>query len=230
MKQKYRKNLKMFFEKIEDIPEIVKKVGCVVLVVPRETEVSLESALVLRPESKTTITIAQVQEMLNTLTTKQLVDRFVLIRPAELLGEEAANAILKALEEPQEKVHFVLVTSNPSELLPTILSRAVLYTWRGGFSAITEINADDKTKALAKRLLVAKPTELVELAETLTKKKDGVRESVLLVLGVTIEMAYKSYLITKKPVFLEKIPKFVQAYENIAANGHIKLHLVADLI
>jgi DNA polymerase-3 subunit delta' len=36
---------------------------------------------------------------------------------------EAANALLKTLEEPRPKVHFVLLASRPDRLLPTIRSR-----------------------------------------------------------------------------------------------------------
>jgi DNA polymerase-3 subunit delta' len=38
---------------------------------------------------------------------------------------EAANALLKALEEPPEDTGFVLTSSEPESLLPTILSRVV---------------------------------------------------------------------------------------------------------
>jgi len=40
-------------------------------------------------------------------------------------AEQAANALLKALEEPPAGTHFVLTTSAPDALLPTILSRVV---------------------------------------------------------------------------------------------------------
>ena len=123
-----------------------------------------------------------------------------------------------------------MVTAKPSKLLPTILSRAALYIWRENRGKITEIKADEKTKELAKKLLAAKDRELVNLAEELTKKKDGVREYVLDVLSVAIEMAYKSYFLTNKSAFLSKIPKFLLCYENISRNGHTKLHLVADLM
>lgn len=47
------------------------------------------------------------------------------IRRAEELSISAANALLKTLEEPGPKTHFVLLTSQPDALLPTILSRAL---------------------------------------------------------------------------------------------------------
>ena len=154
----------------------------------------------------------------------------MIIRPAEALGEEAANALLKNLEEPGEKVHFVLVTDALSRLLPTILSRANVYFLRQTRVVDGEIKADKKILDLARRMVVARGADLPALAEELTKKKDGVRAHVLSVLAVAVEMLYKSYFKTGKEVFLAKIPKFLAAYDAILKNGHVKLHLVADLI
>lgn len=220
----------MFFEKITEIEKIAEKVGCSIFVVPKNTKIEIKNAIILEPTTKVTITIDQVREVLGQFTTKLLKPQFILINPADKLGEEAENAILKNLEEPKDNLHFVLITDQPSKLLPTILSRASLYIWKEGKTSLKEITADEKAKTLAKRLLVAKDRELVDLAEELTKKKDGVREYVLEILSVTIEMAYKSYFLTNKSAFLTKIPKLLTCYENISKNGHIKLHLVADLI
>lgn len=41
----------------------------------------------------------------------------------ETMNEEAANKILKILEEPWERTLFILVSEHPERLLPTILSR-----------------------------------------------------------------------------------------------------------
>ena len=220
----------MFFEKAEDIEKIASRAGCSIFVVPDDTKIEIKNAFILKPEQKTTITIDQVREILGQLMVKQTNQQFVLISPADKLGEEAENAILKNLEEPKDNVHFVLITKKPSKLLPTILSRAQMYILKSTKTNLLEINADEKTKQLAKRLIAAKAADLVGLAEELTKKKDGVREYVLDILAVTIEMTYKSYFKTDNPVFLAKIPKFLKAYENINKNGHVKLHLVADLL
>jgi DNA polymerase-3 subunit delta' len=48
-----------------------------------------------------------------------------IVRRAEELHAAAANALLKTLEEPGERTHFVLLTSQPDALLPTILSRTL---------------------------------------------------------------------------------------------------------
>ncbi len=41
--------------------------------------------------------------------------------------KEAANSLLKVLEEPPERATIILLTENPQELLPTIRSRALTY-------------------------------------------------------------------------------------------------------
>ncbi|MCC6524608.1 MAG: DNA polymerase III subunit delta' [Polyangiaceae bacterium] len=51
--------------------------------------------------------------------------RVFLVRRAEELGQSAANALLKALEEPRPSTHFVLLTSAPERLLDTIRSRTL---------------------------------------------------------------------------------------------------------
>ena len=218
----------MFVDNVKQIAEVASKNGTSVFVVPPSIDVEIKNALVLAPEEKSVITIEQVREVLARLAVKQTSDVYVAIRPAEALGEEAANAMLKNLEEPGEKVHFVLVTNAPSQLLTTILSRAAIYFLR--VPPKEGIDADAKVKDIAKRLMVAKPGDLPALAKEITKKKDGVRSHAILVVGTAIEMLYKSYFITGKDVFIRKLPKFLACYEALSNNGHVKLHLVADLM
>ena len=49
--------------------------------------------------------------------------RVVIIEPVERLNINAANSLLKTLEEPPQKTVLILVSSNPSQLIPTIRSR-----------------------------------------------------------------------------------------------------------
>ena len=49
--------------------------------------------------------------------------RFVLVDPADEMNRNAANALLKALEEPPARTLFVLVSRTPGRLLATIRSR-----------------------------------------------------------------------------------------------------------
>lgn len=49
--------------------------------------------------------------------------KLVIIDDADRMTEEAANSLLKILEEPMASTHFVLITSSPHLILPTIRSR-----------------------------------------------------------------------------------------------------------
>ena len=222
-----RGNFIMFFESASDIPEIAKKCGTAIFIMPHDIKVTIKNAIVLEPDEKSVITIEQIRKILQKLTTKQTSDIYVVVRPAEAMNLEAANAFLKALEEPGDKLHFVLVTDAPSMILPTILSRSSIYFMKTKFS--NDVNADQKVKDLAKKLLVSKGVDLVAVADEISKKKDGVRMYAMEVLGVAIEMLYKSYFITGKEIFIKKIPGFLKAYEGISKNGHVKLQIVSNL-
>ena len=71
------------------------------------------------------IKIDAVREILEPLTQSSVRGgrRVVLINPAENMNVQAANALLKMLEEPPEAVIFLLVSHNRDRLLPTIKSR-----------------------------------------------------------------------------------------------------------
>lgn len=77
--------------------------------------------------------------------------KIFIIREAEALGEEAQNALLKILEEPPDFDRFILCTENVSALLPTIRSRAVIWSVFGTVSP----DFSDKAGALAKKTALA---------------------------------------------------------------------------
>ena len=56
--------------------------------------------------------------------------KVVILDEAHQLTDEASNALLKTLEEPPEKVVFILATTEPEKLADTIKSRAQLFQFR----------------------------------------------------------------------------------------------------
>jgi DNA polymerase III subunit delta' len=75
------------------------------------------------------------------------------VRRTEELSNAAANALLKTLEEPGARTHFVLLSSMADSLLPTIRSRAL----RVRFGALPE--------AVVAQLLEARGTERARAEE-----------------------------------------------------------------
>jgi DNA polymerase-3 subunit delta' len=76
-------------------------------------------------EDKKTIGIDQVRDIIDlfTLTAQRGVAKVVLIEPAEALTREAANALLKTLEEPTPASYLFLLSHQPGRLPATIRSR-----------------------------------------------------------------------------------------------------------
>lgn len=71
------------------------------------------------------ITVDQVRAIAEQLALSSYEGRgsCVVIEPAHALNRNAANALLKTLEEPRRDAHLVLVTSSPSLLPATVRSR-----------------------------------------------------------------------------------------------------------
>ena len=80
----------------------------------------------LQPEEPgKTITIGQIRQLISRLTLKPQFDKYrvIIVDPAELMNNAAANAFLKYLEEPTERTVIILITEKPTRLLATIVSR-----------------------------------------------------------------------------------------------------------
>lgn len=89
-----------------------------------------------RPESKSrVITIDQTRELMREIQLKPAESPFkvAVIAGADRLNPQAANAFLKTLEEPPPKSVLILLSTEPSRILETILSRCL----RLNFSAET---------------------------------------------------------------------------------------------
>ena len=83
---------------------------------------------ILEPEeADKAIKVDQVRELVNfVVQTAQLGGRkVVLVEPVESMNVNAANALLKSLEEPSGNTILLLVSHQSSRLLPTIRSRCV---------------------------------------------------------------------------------------------------------
>ena len=82
-------------------------------------------------EDASQIKIAQIRHVLSMLDLQPFEGRnkVFIIDPADLMNAEAANALLKGLEEPPENSFFILITVNVHELLLTVRSRCQVYNF-----------------------------------------------------------------------------------------------------
>jgi DNA polymerase-3 subunit delta' len=80
---------------------------------------------VVPEEDKQQISIDQVRAATERLTKTSYRQGYkvAIVNPAHLMTPSAANSVLKTLEEPSPRSLLILVTSQPSTLLPTVRSR-----------------------------------------------------------------------------------------------------------
>ena len=81
---------------------------------------------------KKNISIEQVRTLIGKLSLHSFADTYkvAVIDQAQYLSAEAANALLKTLEEPSAKTILILLTNNLAVLPPTLVSRCQLLRFR----------------------------------------------------------------------------------------------------
>jgi DNA polymerase-3 subunit gamma/tau len=96
-------------------------------------EVSAGTSLdVLEIDAASNRGIDQIRELREMVRYAPAASRYkiVILDEAHQLTDEASNALLKTLEEPPERVVFILATTQPEDLVDTIKSRAQLFQFR----------------------------------------------------------------------------------------------------
>jgi len=99
----------------------------------RETRILIQThpdVLIVPPDPpQLLIKLGQVRQVIHAAWYRPPVEarRAFAIFTSSAFMKEAANSLLKVLEEPPEHTSLVLLTENPQELLPTIRSRAVVH-------------------------------------------------------------------------------------------------------
>jgi DNA polymerase-3 subunit delta' len=99
----------------------------------RETRILIQThpdLLIVPPDPpQLQIKIGQVRQVIHVAYYRPPVEsrRTFTIFTSSAFMREAANSLLKVLEEPPEHTSLILLTENPQELLPTIRSRAVVH-------------------------------------------------------------------------------------------------------
>ena len=111
----------------------------------RETRILIQThpdVLIVPPDPpQLLIKMGQVRQVIHVAYYRPPVEskRTFTIFTTSAFMKEAANSLLKVLEEPPEQTSIILLTENPQELLPTIRSRAVQH--RLGALPATELEA-----------------------------------------------------------------------------------------
>jgi DNA polymerase-3 subunit delta' len=136
-----------------------------------------------RPESKSrVITIDQMRDVMQQIQLKptEIGYKIAIIVGADRLNVQAANAFLKTLEEPPQKSVIILLSTEPSRILETILSRCLRLNFSTG--ATRPLAAEQaywlqqfsSTAAAGQKSLFGR----YGLLDSLLQRLNGVREQV----------------------------------------------------
>lgn len=147
---------------------------------------------------KTGITVDEIRRVAHFLnrTSHDGAWRIVIVDPADDMNRNAANALLKTLEEPPQRTLFILISHSSGRLLPTIRSRCQSIRFeplerQDLLAALSAINLD---------------TEQLPDADSLIAHADGsVRKAALLLAFGGLEISGATDAILSNPVF--DVPK-----------------------
>ncbi len=129
----------------------------------RETRILIQThpdVLIVPPDPpQLLIKLGQVRQVIHAAYYRPPVEarRAFTIFTSSAFMKEAANSLLKVLEEPPAHTSLILLTENPQELLPTIRSRATVYR-------LGALSASELESMLAERRGALKPQERVLIA------------------------------------------------------------------
>jgi DNA polymerase-3 subunit delta' len=101
---------------------------------------------ILKDEKKETGQISKIREMIN-FTNKSSFNaefKIILIDNIEYLNTNSVNALLKVVEEPNNKIYFFLIHNSKTKILDTLKSRCIKFN--------LYLNSDEKSKIINKLL------------------------------------------------------------------------------
>ena len=216
----------------DQVSDIARRAGFAIFELPdADFATILPSSLHIKPlADKNVINIDQIRELMPIIQGRQSADFSIVVENAELMNEPAANAFLKALEEPNDFVHFVFLVRSSARILPTIKSRAHNYYLASTAKLADPLGGDPDIVALAKRYIACAPADLPKLAADIAKGKDDARARASAVVDCAILILYKSYFATGNPRFLERLAALTACQEALGSGGNIKLQLVSAML
>jgi len=147
---------------------------------------------------KTGITVDEIRRVAHFLnrTSHDGAWRIVIVDPADDMNRNAANALLKTLEEPPQRTLFILISHSSGRLLPTIRSRCQSIRFE-------PLERQDLLAALS---AIDLDTRQLPDADSLIAHADGsVRKAALLLAFGGLEISGATDAILSNPVF--DVPK-----------------------
>ena len=137
--------------------------------------------------------VDEIRELIDKVKYGTILGRYkvYIIDEVHMLSQGAFNALLKTLEEPPAHVIFILATTEPHKILPTILSRCQRYD----FNKVSEVDIKERIKIILEKENVEYVEEAVDLIVNLAD--GGMRDALSILEKV---LAYSGNRLVEKDV------------------------------
>ena len=129
-----------------------------------------------------------------------------IIRDADKMHVNAANSLLKFIEEPQSQIYIFLLTADDSRMLPTIKSRAQLFYFPKNRAYLEELLQKEG-------LLLTQAKVLADFAKDDVQALDLAKDNRILDLINTVERFTQSLLSNQDLLYLDVAKLAVQCSE-----------------
>jgi DNA polymerase-3 subunit delta' len=154
--------------------------------------------------------------------------RVIVIHPAEAMNTNAANALLKNLEEPPPGLLFILVSHKPQQLLPTILSRCLSFALPAPDAAsATRWLAEQGVKNPAEALAVSgfAPLQAVQLDEQLgSEERDRLLRAVRLPAALDVFALAEVLQKTEQVLVVQWLQQWCYDLSSMKLAGKLRYH------
>ncbi|HLN57824.1 MAG TPA: hypothetical protein VK416_04640 [Thermoanaerobaculia bacterium] len=157
--------------------------------------------------------------------------RVAVVDHAEQLGLEAANALLKSLEEPGRHFHWILTTARPEALLPTVCSRCV------AVALARQPRAERTAEWVSHGFSEEDATELAGLepaveeeAPALLEQHRKWREDVLLAIGAGISQRRVAPLLLLAEALAQSEPERARLLSELLADAAVASGASSELL
>ncbi len=174
----------------------------------------------LAETDKNSIGIDEIKKLISRLKFKpyQSKRKVAVIENAESMTHEAQNAFLKTLEDIPDRTFIILIVSNHTKLLPTILSRCQLIEVGSEEEKAETYNAEEILKSnLYEKFKIVEEISKIKIA---TEKREAVNELIKSLMGF-----YRQDL-KSNPKNSEKL-KLLQ-YTLTAINENVNIRLALE--
>lgn len=145
--------------------------------------------------------------------------RIILISEAHLMNEESQNALLKNLEEPPNRVVFILTTSAPEKLRETIISRC----WKIDFQPIPDQEL--------KKILIEKFNIEEELTDDVIAFSEGSVQNAILLIENNLNELLEKVIRILRYSFGRRYNSALKEFEDIVSGSdQLKFKLIIRLL